>query len=177
VNRREAIRHATLAAGATLLGLHLPVRTWAALAEPVSWTEEEEKFFDLVGDTIIPTTPSSPGAGAVGIGRFIVTMASECYPATATVTLRRGMKEVQALVRKQFAHSFAELTPAQREGVLADYEKGKSVAHPSRLIKELTLRGYFTSEIGATQALRYVAIPGAFVGSVPLKKGDRSWAL
>jgi hypothetical protein len=37
--------------------------------------------------------------------------------------------------------------------------------------------GYFTAEAGATQALRYDPIPGAFRGSVKLTPGDRSWAL
>jgi Gluconate 2-dehydrogenase subunit 3 len=44
------------------------------------------------------------------------------------------------------------------------------------LAKELTLLGYFSSEIGATKALRYVAVPGRFEGSVPYKKGDKAWA-
>jgi len=38
------------------------------------------------------------------------------------------------------------------------------------------LSGYFTSEIGATKALRYVAVPGKFDGSYPYKKGDKAWA-
>jgi hypothetical protein len=48
--------------------------------------------------------------------------------------------------------------------------------HYFRLMKELALIGFFTSEIGTTQALRYSAIPGAYDGDVPYKKGDRSWA-
>jgi hypothetical protein len=177
VNRRDAIRHATLAAGATLLGLHLPVRSWAALAAPAGWTGDEEKFFDLVGDTIIPTTASSPGAGAVGIGRFMLTMATECYPATAAETLRRGLREIEEASRAKFSRAFGTLKVDERERVLLDYEQQKGTPNAFRLMKELTLRGYFTSEIGATQALRYLPVPGAYVGSLPLKKGERSWAL
>jgi hypothetical protein len=44
-------------------------------------------------------------------------------------------------------------------------------------MKELTLLGYFTSEVGATKALRYVPIPGRFDGCIPYKKGDKAWAL
>ena len=29
---------------------------------------------------------------------------------------------------------------------------------------------------GATQALRYVAVPGKYEGCIPYKKGDRAWA-
>ncbi len=45
-----------------------------------------------------------------------------------------------------------------------------------RMMKELTLWGYFSSEVGATQALRYVAVPGKYEGCIPYKKGDRAWA-
>ncbi len=177
MNRRDAIRHATLAAGATLLGLHLPVRSWAALAAPAGWSSDDEKFFDLVGDTIIPTTKESPGAGAVGIGRFMLTMATECYPTTAAETLRRGLREIEEASRAKFSRDFGALLVPERERLLLDYEQQKGATNAFRLMKELTLRGYFTSEIGATQALRYLPVPGGYVGSLPLKKGERSWAL
>lgn len=44
------------------------------------------------------------------------------------------------------------------------------------LMKQLTLLGYFTSEIGCTQARRYVETPGKFEGCVPYAKGDKAWA-
>ena len=43
-------------------------------------------------------------------------------------------------------------------------------------MKQLTLLGYFNSKEGATQALRYVAVPGKYDGSFPYKKGDKAWA-
>ena len=44
-------------------------------------------------------------------------------------------------------------------------------------MKELTLLGYFTSEIGATKALSYVESPGKYEGNYPYKKGDKAWAI
>ena len=44
------------------------------------------------------------------------------------------------------------------------------------MMKELTLLGYFTSEIGCRQAMRYVETPGKFEGCVPYAKGDKAWA-
>jgi hypothetical protein len=43
-------------------------------------------------------------------------------------------------------------------------------------MKQLTLLGFFTSEVGATQALRYVAVPGKYEGCIPYAKGDKAWA-
>ena len=49
-------------------------------------------------------------------------------------------------------------------------------AHYFRMMKELALLGYFTSEIGATQAQRYVESPGRFDPCAPYAPGDKSWA-
>lgn len=48
--------------------------------------------------------------------------------------------------------------------------------HYFRLMKELTLLGYFTSEIGQKQALRYNPVPGKYEGCVPYTKGEKAWA-
>ena len=49
-------------------------------------------------------------------------------------------------------------------------------AHYFTMMKQLTLLGFFTSKQGATQALRFVAVPGRFDSCIPYKKGDRAWA-
>lgn len=46
-----------------------------------------------------------------------------------------------------------------------------------KLMKELTLLGYFTSEAGAKNALAYVAIPGRYDGCVKMTPGQKVWAL
>ncbi|HMB92936.1 MAG TPA: gluconate 2-dehydrogenase subunit 3 family protein [Rhodothermales bacterium] len=51
-----------------------------------------------------------------------------------------------------------------------------SPAHYFRMMKELTLLGYFTSEIGYTQAMRYNETPGRFDPCVPYAEGDKAWA-
>ena len=49
-------------------------------------------------------------------------------------------------------------------------------AHYFRMMKELALLGYFTSEIGYTKAMRYRESPGRFDPDVPLAPGETSWA-
>ena len=48
--------------------------------------------------------------------------------------------------------------------------------HYYPMIKDLTLLGYFTSEPGATKALRYIQTPGYYKGEVPCQPGDKAWA-
>ena len=45
-----------------------------------------------------------------------------------------------------------------------------------RMMKEMTLVGYFTSEIGYTKAMQYRESPGRFDPCAPLAPGDKSWA-
>jgi hypothetical protein len=49
-------------------------------------------------------------------------------------------------------------------------------AHYFRMMKELALLGYFTSEIGCTQAQRFVETPGRFDPCVPYQAGEKAWA-
>ncbi|KIO74730.1 twin-arginine translocation pathway signal protein [Pedobacter lusitanus] len=44
------------------------------------------------------------------------------------------------------------------------------------IARDLTMLGYFTSEIGATQALQYVDVPGRYDGCIDLKPGQKVYA-
>ncbi len=46
-----------------------------------------------------------------------------------------------------------------------------------RTFKELTVVGYYTSQIGATRELKYSRVPGRFQGCVPLKTIGRAWSV
>ena len=48
--------------------------------------------------------------------------------------------------------------------------------HYFRMMKELALLGYFTSEIGYNRAMRYIETPGRFDPCVPYEEGDKAWA-
>lgn len=183
MNRRDAIRQGGLYAAAAALWAGLPARTWAALPAVPGWSSDDERTLTLIGDTILPETPGSPGAGAVGIGRFVLMMTADCYGPEAAEAVRQVLRAVDADSRSTHARSFADLHPAEREAILVAYETrtaartGRGALNPFRHVKSLTLLGYFTSEPGATQALRYDPVPGTYRGSVPLRENDRSWAL
>jgi hypothetical protein len=49
-------------------------------------------------------------------------------------------------------------------------------AHFFRMMKQLALLGYYTSEVGCTQALRYVETPGRFDPCIPYTAGEPAWA-
>jgi hypothetical protein len=49
-------------------------------------------------------------------------------------------------------------------------------AHYFRMMKELALLGYFTSEIGYTQAMRWLETPGRYEPCAPYTAGETIWA-
>lgn len=56
------------------------------------------------------------------------------------------------------------------------FKKERMESHYFTMMKQLTITGYFTSKPGATQALRYMPVPGKYDGAFPYKKGDKAWA-
>ena len=48
--------------------------------------------------------------------------------------------------------------------------------HFFRMMKELAVVGYFTSEIGYTQAMRYTEAPGRWDPCLPYEEGEVFWA-
>jgi len=76
----------------------------------------------------------------------------------------------------------AQLPDQRKEGGLgADVGTATAITadsptHYFRMMKELTLLGYFTSEIGCKQAQRYAETPGRYDPCVPYKPGDKAWA-
>ncbi|HEU4610299.1 MAG TPA: gluconate 2-dehydrogenase subunit 3 family protein, partial [Chitinophagaceae bacterium] len=109
-----------------------------------------------------------------------------CYTENEQKAFLNGMKELNDAANKKLKRDFMEADNDQRTAFLKaldqearDYAKNKKASDPPHyfaLMKQLTLLGYFTSQIGCEQALRYVAVPGRFDGCVPYHKGDKAWA-
>jgi Gluconate 2-dehydrogenase subunit 3 len=81
--------------------------------------------------------------------------------------------EKQRAERRQKSDAFINSTQQQNPATQNASEPPNKYF---RMMKELALLGYFTSEIGATQALQYVEAPGRYDPCVPYKAGDRDWA-
>lgn len=65
---------------------------------------------------------------------------------------------------------------APQEGGAVAITAEEAPTHWFRMMKQLALLGYFTSEIGYTKAMRYVESPGRYDPCVPYTKGEVSWA-
>ena len=189
MNRREAIKQVTAMLGGFALagssGLLTAVerahaRAATARAQVGSFSAQDIALLDEVADTILPET-KTPGAKAAHVGPFMALMVTDTYDDKQQAIFRDGIQKLNAA-----SPSFMAATPAQRLALLEQLDREQKAymdtrpdgapPHYFRLMKELTLLGYFTSEIGCTQAMRYRETPGRFDPCVPYTPDETTWA-
>jgi len=191
MNRRDALGRVALLLGGTVVGAELflsgcknaPDKNIGAGG--TNFSNDDIAWFDEIAETILPAT-DTPGAKEAKVGAFWATIVKDCYTEADQKVFLDGMKKLNDACQQKNSKSYMESTPEQRHDLLValdkeqkDYMAAKKKDDPShyfRMMKELTLWGYFTSEPGATKALRYVQIPGKYVGCIDYKKGDKAWA-
>jgi Gluconate 2-dehydrogenase subunit 3 len=214
MNRREALSSVALLLGGTIIGAEAFLSGCTSSdkklgAAGLNFSPDDIAFLDEVGETILPTTSTSPGAKDVKIGEFMKTIVNDCYTETDQTTFVQGLSKLNDESKKKYNEDFVALSDTQKHDLLVQLDKdakdymkkkgefdrlqGEKEAaekakgntafkkeempnHYFTMIKQLTLWGYFTSEPGATKALRYIAVPGRYDGCVPYKKGDKAWA-
>jgi hypothetical protein len=188
MNRREALSRVALIMGGTVIGAEVFLsgcKSGAKMANGLDFSPENIAFLDEVGETILPKTASSPGAKDAKIGEFMKAIVTDCYTEADQKIFAEGIGKLTDASNKKYSKDFLSLDATQKHDLLVDldkeakdYQKSKKPEDPNHyfsMVKQLTLWGFFSSEPGATKALRYVAIPGRYE-TIPYKKGDKAWA-
>ena len=189
MNRRDALSRVALLLGGTVIGGTVFMEGCKPAdkkyGQGEKFSPDDIAYLDEIAETIIPTT-TTPGAKAAQVGIFMTVMVNDCYTKDDQKIFRDGMQKVNDASSKKFSKNFIESSAEQRKELLTEIDKeqkeyaknkkDKDPNHYFRMMKELTLLGYFTSKIGATEALRYQAVPGRYDGCLPYKKGDKAWA-
>jgi hypothetical protein len=153
VNRRDAIKATLIASGGILVGCR-------------SDRASDQALMEEIADTLLPTTAGSPGAKAAGTGAAMNLILSDCYKPAEQRAVTEGLARFRA-----GANNFLALSRADREAFVRSVGKEAWFAP----VRELALGAYFSSEIGMTKALRYVRVPGKYVGCMPLEPGQPAW--
>lgn len=186
----ETPRRTALKQMALMFGLSLSAQSLDALAATVKGTMPHvTKFFNPdqlqmageIADLIIPTT-ETPGALAVNVHGFMDTYLAECVSKDDQKKFLDGLKKINSVAEDKFHKTFLACSHKQHIQLLTALEKndlGFTAADKDffRQFKSLTLFGYYTSEVGATQELAYLAVPGGYQGNFPFAKIGKAWAL
>jgi hypothetical protein len=184
MNRRDALKSVVLMMGGTMIGATAILTGCApdSQIKDLNFTPDDLAFLDEIGETIIPTT-DTPGAKATKIGEFMQMMIKDCYDADQQKSFIDGINALRKDFKTEKGADFMEASTEDRLAFLnAMREKFKASGEERQpivinMLRDLTVLGYFTSEIGATQALRFVEAPGRFDPCIDYKKGDKAWAI
>ena len=178
LSRRDAIKKVAIMVGGTIA---LPdiLKAWES---PVienslfAFSANEEALIAEIANVIVPDT-DTPGAKAAGVHRFMMKVMADCLDAPDRQKLMDGITGIDQYAQTKMGKGFVDCSEADRIAVLTHFEKEyhDSKNGAWRDLKSLVVTGYFTSEIGCTQALRYEPVPGSYDGAYPYKKGDRAW--
>jgi hypothetical protein len=182
IDRREALRRAALVLGGVLSApmvagvlagceaRRAPANGW----QPRALSADQAELVATIAEHILPET-DTPGARAVGVHRFIDALLAESYPAEERQRFLTGFAGLDDRGRRAHGRPFLACTAGDQLALLGDLDRA---ADPFfRTLKELTLVGYYTSEIGATRELHHAPVPGRYDGCVPLAQIGRTWAV
>jgi gluconate 2-dehydrogenase gamma chain len=155
----------------------------AAQGAVMSWTPkgvspDQARTLAAACERILPAT-RTPGAGAFGVPQFVDrAVATWCAPEDAE-RMRAGLAKLDADSRSRFGAPFAAASAEQQDALLTAVEAESRSRRPHFfvMLRELATTGYFHSQQGATQVLRYDPVPGAYRGCVPLAEIGRGWAI
>ncbi|HLZ15826.1 MAG TPA: gluconate 2-dehydrogenase subunit 3 family protein [Cyclobacteriaceae bacterium] len=200
MNRREAIQKAALTLGYAISAsavagvLHGCKAKPDLVYQPDFFSEDQALTVSELAEIILAKT-NTPGAKDAGVPGFIDSLVKEVYPKEQQVAFIKNLNAFDAEAKSIYGDNFGK---CKKEDQLAFVKKkhdealrsigkadvegwwnrgGSDKGTPFIItVKELTLVGFFTSEIGATQVLQYNQVPGPFQGCVPLEKVGKAWA-
>jgi hypothetical protein len=191
MQRREALRLLASAAALQLLppeafslfrAVHQQLPTQPA---PRTLNPHQDATVTTIAEIIIPQT-NTPGAKAARVNQFIDLILTEWYDPNEKSTFLAGLGDVDSRTRDLFGKDFVDCGEKQQVEILQalddelaeirlEPEPGSGRKYPLEknfffMMKELTLVGYYTSEIGFEQELHREIIPSRHAGCVPLEE-------
>jgi len=190
MNRRTAISYVLL--GGILVLFPFFFWKWWYVPRGVKLSQLDS-FKSLIGELaecIIPKT-QTPGAKDAHVEQFIVDMVKKGIGPKEQQTFLTGLNDLVRYCRRKFNSSFEHCSIEERQKVLEISENEYHLLRTGilakvrrvilgrsffEMLKEFTVIGYCTSEVGATQGLAYDPIPVYYQSCVPLIKDQKVWA-
>jgi hypothetical protein len=144
-----------------------------------------------LSEIIIPAT-DTPGAIEAGVPNFIERMVSDWFTDTEREIFLSGLQQLDDYSQQQFSKAFLDGSSEEQERALTHMEveagkyRGPEAIAPIlpmideyqpffTKLKELTVLGYYMSEVGTKQELRYLPMPMEY-HDIDFKDVGRQWS-
>jgi len=190
MNRREALKRlAVLAGGAlsasTVAGVMGGCTAKSGSFSPQTLSNDQNELVIQLTERIIPAT-DTPGAAAAKVNQFIDLMLTDWNTEAEKEHFLEGLDNVDKVSNREFSHNFVDLDTEQKISIMEKLQED-AIANPNPvpesdldpffdMLKEFTVVGYYTSEIGATQELNEDIVPGYYDACMPLSDVGRAWS-
>ncbi|MEH6558100.1 MAG: gluconate 2-dehydrogenase subunit 3 family protein [Oceanicoccus sp.] len=195
MNRRETLKMAAVVLGGVLSeSLSAAVMAGVSPSGKVSrqlFDASGRKTLEILAELIIPET-DTPGAMAAGVPDFIEVMVSDWYTDTERNVFLEGLHELSEYCEKTYGKKINDCSNDEQVSAL-QWSEQESKKYPVKRssplsrtidedspfftkIKELTVLGYYTSEVGAKQELRYNPMPMKYDGNLNFSDVGRQWS-
>ena len=156
---------------------------------PATLTGDQNELVAAVAETIIPETDTG-GARAAGVNEFIDKMLTDWFMDDERQRFLAALDEFRSSVVAEHGEAYEDLESDAQirvlEGLEADRKRWREAvsrgeAAPDappffEMMRELTIAGYYTSEVGASQELKYEIIFSSYEGDVPYDEIGRAWS-
>jgi glucoside 3-dehydrogenase (cytochrome c) hitch-hiker subunit len=181
MNRRDTLKGMGLLIGGSMLSRSVLaefIQTASAVRKGREWTPrivpvERAALLPELVETIIPAT-DTPGAKDALVHIFVDLYVKDCYTKAQQEAFLKGLDSIDEESRKASNRPFLELSKDERLRLLSALEaQGPFI----KMLKRLTLLGFYSSKSGATQAADYERSPGPFEGCIDLKPGQKADAM
>ena len=145
-------------------------------------TSDQDELVATIAELIIPTT-DTPGARAARVNEYVDIVVTDFLPEEDRTRFMAGLAEADAMAQSAHSASFVDCTEEQQIALLTQMEDAAYEAREAgedsaffMMIKEMTITGYYTSEIGATQELKYVHEAGEYRGDIPYSEVGKAYS-
>ena len=130
-------------------------------------------------DVVLPRT-DTPSAGELDVHGFIDYQLVTCFGKWQQRAALHIVDRINHQSTRHYGKQFVDAELAQQTDLLVALEQQaldftEKEQQQFAQLKSLMIFGFFTTEVGATQALNYQAVPGGFIGSVSYKALGKSW--
>lgn len=180
MNRRDVIKRTAILMGGVVSAPAIMGILKGCKAKPgVAWapkyfTQEQAYVITEMAEIIIPKTDTA-GAKDAGVPAFIEEMIFEAYSEADRTKFMAALEDFTSTT------GYLDLSTDEQVKVVTEAHAKAIEEKPQErpfvmTMKELTMLGYFSSKPGATEVLRYEAVPGHYNGCMPLEEVGRTWA-
>ena len=188
-SRRDALRLITLSTGyalsfsassAFLSGCKADTSTgW----KPSFFTQEEIDIIESASDRILPKN-ETVGAKDALVHRYADMTIMNNYGTEEQDAFRKNLKKFDEVARDKYKKTFVKLDDASKDDVLqimanewkANKDKKDAPRSAFKDMRDLTIAGFASSEVGTKEFFIYNPVPGPYQGCIPFSEVNGTWA-